>query len=152
MRYLLILVSVILFTGCASVAEGPSFKELMLTNDGKSIVYVYRPKLDATNSLSPPQNIGTLNVILDGKRVSEVSQNGYVPITMSAGDHIISFSIFGDIPLVNLKLKVEPNQRYYVKLTDKVDNGVFTTDFLNTIEIMDSNVGKREISSTRQER
>jgi hypothetical protein len=153
LQHLIILpITLMLFiSGCASVAKGPLFTESKLTNDGTSVVYIYRPKLDATNSLSPPQNIGTLNVIIDGKRVAEVSQNGYVPISLSTGNHIISFSIFGDSPLVNVKLAVQPNQKYYVKLTDKVDEGILTTDFLNTIEIMENKLGKLEISNARLE-
>lgn len=145
-------ITVLLFiSGCASVAKGPVFTESKLTNDGASIAYIYRPKLDASNSLSPVQNIGTLNVSIDGKRVAEISQNGYVPITLFAGSHIISYSLFGDIPLVNVKVVVQPNQKYYVKLTDKVDDGLLTYEFLNRIEIMEPKLGKLEVSSFRLE-
>lgn len=146
-------ITLLLFiSGCASVAKGPLFTESELTNDGASVAYIYRPKLDASNSLSPVQNIGTLNLIIDGKRVAQLPQDGYVPITLSAGNYIISYSLFGDIPLVNVKLSVQPNQKYYVKLTDKVDNGLLTIGFLNSIEIMESELGKLEVSSARLER
>jgi hypothetical protein len=141
----------LIITGCASTATGPIFTESKLANDGSSVVYIYRPKLDDSNSLSPVQNIGTLNVMVDGKRIAKLSQNGYVPITLSAGNHIISYSLYGSTPLVNLKLVVQPTQKYYVKLTDKVASGLLTHEFQNRIEIIEPKLGKNEISSSRLE-
>lgn len=151
LKNLIIIPITILFiiTGCASTASGPLFTESELTNDGSSVVYIYRPMLDGSNSLSPIQNIGTLNVIIDGKRTAKLSQNGYVPITLSKGNHIISYSLFGSTPLVNMKLIVQPNQKYYVKLTDKVDSGLLTHEFLNKIEIIEPKLGRNEISTAR---
>lgn len=145
-------ITLLLFiSGCSSIAKGPLFAESELADDGSSIAYIYRPKLDSSDSLTPTQNIGTLNIIIDGKRAAEISQSGYVPITLSTGNHIISYSLFGDIPLVNVKLVVQPNQKYYVKLTDKVDSGLLTHKYLNQIEIMESKLGKLEVSSARLE-
>jgi hypothetical protein len=133
-----------LLSGCGSTPNGPIFKQESLSNDGTSLVYVYRLDLGYFN-----QNAVDLNVFLNGKRISELPKNGYVPLRLNSGSHLISFSFYGDTPVATERIEVGSNKIYYLKLNDLRDQGALVTKTLNQISLVNDGVGAREIASTK---
>ena len=144
LRSLLFLVIASFLTACGSTSNGPSFTQSNLTNDGTSIVYIYRLDLGYFN-----QNAVDLNVFLDGNLISELPKNGYIPVKLSAGSHLISFSFYGSTPISTERIEVEPNKKYYLKLNDLRDQGAIVTKTLNQVSLVNSDVGISEIASTK---
>lgn len=133
-----------LLSACGSTPNGPIFKQENLSNDGTSLVYVYRLDLGYFN-----QNAVDLNVFLNGKRISELPKNGYIPLKLSSGSHLISFSFYGDTPMATERIEVGENKVYYLKLNDLSDQGVLVTKTLNQIALVNDSIGAREIASTK---
>lgn len=134
----------ILLYGCGSTPNGPIFEQSNLSNDGTSLVYIYRLDLGYFN-----QNAVDLNVFLNGKRIAELPKNGYIPIKLNSGSHLISFSFYGDTPMATERIEVGANKIYYLKLNDLRDQGVLVTKTLNQIALVSENTGVREIASTK---
>lgn len=143
-RTLIFLVLTSLITACASTSTGSSFKQSTLANDGTSIVYIYRLDLGYFN-----QNAVDLNVFLDGKLISELPKDGYIPVKISAGSHLISFSFYGNTPTSTERIEIEANKEYFVKLNDLREQGVLVTKTLNQVSLVNADVGMREIASTK---
>lgn len=133
-----------LLAGCGSTPNGPIFQQENLPNDGTSLVYVYRLDLGYFN-----QNAVDLNVFLNGKRVSELPKNGYIPLKLRAGSHLMSFSFYGDTPIATERVEVGKNKIYYLKLNDLREQGALVEKTLNQISLVNENIGVREIASTK---
>jgi hypothetical protein len=111
--------------GCAS-AEGPNFQAMSAPAD-RGVAYFYK----APNQIAAARG---LTIMVDGA-VSGVLQNqGYVPLTLTAGHHVVTVRVgeenssFGFVPnFTPLELDVRAGESIYVRVNWSASGGSVTS-------------------------
>jgi hypothetical protein len=112
MRFLLVLIITLLFTGCASTEKYVADNGLSETNS--STVYIYRTDL-AYRSLDPEKPF----FFLDGKLVGKLGTGEFVRFLVSSGNHSVSskesFLFTPSSESGNVKGEFESGKTYYFR-------------------------------------
>jgi hypothetical protein len=69
-------------TACATVQTGPMFKKEITNRQNEATVYIYRPDIHTASAISPM-------LYIDGKETFRLPVHGYVPLTLSLGEHTL---------------------------------------------------------------
>lgn len=107
------LLFILLVSGCATVANGPTFSEskAQAPIDGKALVYVFR-------DTAQPTALGC-SIFIDGTEVTTLNEKGFTWFTIDPGDHALigKWSKMSSQKNSSIALSLEENQTYYIELT-----------------------------------
>ncbi len=119
---ILIVVTIILLSACATTVPGPKFTELAAPIENKGDVYLYRT---ATHNYSAVST----SVKVDGEKVDSLSNASFLHLRLSPGEHTLSVHPSG-IFLTELTIMVEAGKtkffQYYFPTSNNFD--LLTTD------------------------
>ena len=119
MRFLLVSIIIIFFTGCASTEKYVADNTLSESNS--SIVYIYRTDV-AYHSLDPEKPF----FFLDGKLVGKLGTGEFVRFLVTSGEHYVSskesFLFTPNSESGNVKGEFEPGKTYYFRYSKDFAN------------------------------
>ena len=146
-RYLLVCFLLVTFgniMGCTT-AKGPLFVPATAPEAANTLLYVYRKNLGHFQSAYTP------NVYIDDKPFVKLLREGYCYTYLIPGNHTITFKhvFLAGHPKVDLPIFMEANKTYFVRVSDPIEPGALTTDYISRIQIVSNERGLAEISSTR---
>lgn len=138
-------------SGCS--ATGPVYKAVQPENPENAMVYIYRQN---TFTMSAR----TAYFEIDGKPVAELWNNGYTPIEVSPGQHVLTHS-WANWPselgrrndIIGIQFEAEPGKSSYLQL--EVDShsymsGLTTkTEFIWRLRDMAKTLGRKNIQQCR---
>lgn len=110
---LLFVSSMLLLTGCATVAEGPKYSTSKAQQDikGYAILYVFREYAEPT--------AWGATIKIDGKEVSTLNQGGFTWVYVKPGKRSITaaWAVLSGQKDSSIDLEIEADKKYYVDLT-----------------------------------
>jgi len=79
-------------------------------NDGRSMIYIYRPDVFSNSLISP-------GLTLDGKELMLIENGGYSYFYTKPGKHTLNLKLSGDYNKADdLIITTRPNRKHFVKL------------------------------------
>ncbi len=133
------LLAVLALAVASCSATGAVFQALTNVPANQGVVYIYRPDVFYAGGTA-------IRITLDGAFAAEVSNSGYLPLTLSPGSHTVNASMWPFPPsAAPLELNVTSGNSQYIRVTAK-EAGLVP---IVVVQRMDERVALSEIASLR---